>query len=145
MTSVTTAGRTAKGIWKGYKDLVEAAQASVTVCSVEEARSRYGTPELIFVDVRDEAELWRDGRIPGSIHASRGMLEFHIDPESPYFLPGFGAEAEFVFVSAVGDRATLAAQRAAEMGVGPVSTLEGGFRAWEAAGGPVKDAVPTTV
>ncbi|WP_435333525.1 rhodanese-like domain-containing protein [Haloarchaeobius sp. TZWWS8] len=142
MTRASTDERAVSGIWKGYRELVAEAEAVVPVISVEEALERYGSPDTVFVDVRDENERWRDGEIPGALHASRGMLEFHIDPESPYFVPGFGADAEFVFVSGVGSRSLLAAQRAAEMGVGSVASLEGGFREWRVRGGPVREVTP---
>ncbi|WP_439027121.1 rhodanese-like domain-containing protein [Haloarchaeobius sp. DT45] len=143
MTTASTKEPTSSGIWRGYREMLAEAKADVSVCSVDDALDRYGSTDTVFVDVRGETELWRDGQLPGAIHAPRGMLEFHIDPESPYFVPGFGADAEFIFVSGVGIRSVFAAQRAAEMGVGPVASLEGGFKAWQAAGGPVEDVTPS--
>ena len=94
----------------------------------------------MFVDVRDAPELAKNGRIPGAVHASREMLEFHIDPESPYFLDEFGTDEEFIFVCAVGGRLALAAQRAREMGLRLVASVEGGFNEGRLRAAPSKAA-----
>lgn len=79
----------------------------------------------VFVDLRDIRELQREGKIPGAFHAPRGMLEFWVDPESPYHCAG-------------GWRSALAAQTAQRMGLEPVCHIEGGFKAWLEAGGAVE-------
>jgi rhodanese-related sulfurtransferase len=135
--------QTKSRITKGYKQLVAEATESVDTYSTADAIERFNDDDVMFVDVRDTAERLEHGEIPGSIHASRGMLEFHIDPESPYFIEEFGAEKEFLFHCAVGSRSVLAAQRAKEMGLDRVANIEGGFNAWKEAGGQVGKPRPT--
>lgn len=138
-----TAKQTKSRIVKGYKQLVSEAVENVDTYSTADAIKRFSDDDVIFVDVRDTAERLEHGEIPGAIHASRGMLEFHIDPESPYFIEEFGADKEFLFHCAVGSRSVLAAQRAKEMGLDRVANVEGGFNAWKEAGGPVDEPRPT--
>jgi len=122
---------------KGYKALVDEAMAQVTTYTVEEAKAKLGDPNVQFVDVRDVRELERDGVIPGAFSAPRGMIEFWVDPDSPYFKPVFGENKEYVFFCAAGWRSALAAKTVQEMGLTPVAHIEGGFTAWKAAGAPV--------
>jgi rhodanese-related sulfurtransferase len=128
---------------KGYKQLLREAATDVETYSVEAALERFSADGVTFVDVRDTSELVEHGEIPGAVHAPRGMLEFHIDPESPYFIDSFGADSEFVFVCAIGSRSMLAAHRAKEMGLDQVANVEGGFDAWKTAGGAVDEPRPT--
>ena len=93
---------------------------------------------MVLVDIRDIRELNRDGKVPGAFHAPRGMLEFWIDPASPYFKPKFGEDKKFVFFCAGGLRSALAAKTAQDMGLKPVAHIVGGFGAWKKAGGPVE-------
>jgi rhodanese-related sulfurtransferase len=102
---------------KGYKELVTEANAVITTISVAEAAAQVGTVDTIFVDLRGDAELASTGIIPGAVHVRRGMLEFVIDPTSPYYNPVFGADKTFIFYCASGGRSALAAQRAQEMGL----------------------------
>lgn len=125
---------------KGFKDYLAEANARVETCSVQDALRLHGREDWIFVDVRDAAELATEGKIPQAVHASRGLLEFRIDPASPMHDPGL-APAEnkrFVFYCGTGGRSALAAERAMEMGLGEVISMAGGFNAWKAAGGPVE-------
>ncbi|HLT47090.1 MAG TPA: rhodanese-like domain-containing protein [Rubricoccaceae bacterium] len=122
------------------KDLVGEANAQVRTYSVPEAASRLGEADVVFVDVRDEPELVRDGKIPGAVHASRGMLEFYIDPGTPYHMDVFDSGKEIIFYCKSGGRSALAAQRAQEMGVPNVAHVEGGLNAWKEADGPVEAA-----
>ena len=92
---------------------------------------------IIFVDLRDPRELERDGMIPGAFHATRGMLEFWVDPESPYHKPIFAEDRQFVLYCASGWRSALAAKTLVDMGMANVAHVEGGFTAWKQAGGPV--------
>jgi rhodanese-related sulfurtransferase len=101
-----------------------------------------GRDDVVLVDDRDIRELSRDGKVPGAIHAPRGMLEFWIDPSSPYFKPVFGADKTFVFFCAGGLRSALAAKTAQDMGLKPVAHILGGFKAWKEAGGPVEAPQP---
>ena len=73
----------------GYKALMEAAEAEVSHVSAADAVAMLGKPDVVIVDIRDPREIEREGRIPGSFHAPRGMLEFWVDPESPYHKPIF--------------------------------------------------------
>lgn len=124
-------------IKKGYRTLLEEAAAQIRTYSVEEARARLGDPNVQFVDLREARELEREGVIPGAFHAPRGMLEFWIDPDSPYFKPVFGEAREFIFFCAAGWRSALATKTAQDMGLAPVADIAGGFGAWKAAGAPV--------
>jgi len=124
-------------IQKGYKALVAEADAVVPAIEVAEARSLIGKDDVVFVDLRDPRELEREGRMPGAFHCPRGMLEFWIDPESPYHKPVFGQDKRFVFFCAGGLRSALAGKTAIDMGLKPVAHLKGGFGAWKKAGAPV--------
>jgi rhodanese-related sulfurtransferase len=124
---------------KGYKALLEEASAQIKTYSVEEARTKLNDPHVLFVDIRDVRELEREGVIPGAYHAPRGMIEFWIDPESPYFKPVFGEKKEFIFFCAAGWRSALTAKTVQDMGLTPVADIAGGFGAWKAAGGPVEE------
>ena len=123
---------------KGYRQLVDEANAVVTTLPVEEAIALFGREDVVFVDIRDPRELDREGRIPGAFHAPRGMLEFWVDPQSPYAKPVFQQEKRFVFFCAGGMRSALAAKTVQDMGLTPVAHVAGGFGAWRRAGGPVE-------
>lgn len=122
---------------KGYKQLLGEANAEITTLPVAEALKLKGDQSILFVDLRDPRELERDGQIPGAFHCPRGMLEFWIDPESPYFKPVFGEAKRFIFYCASGWRSALAAKTAQDMGLANVAHLGGGFSAWREAGGEV--------
>lgn len=124
---------------KGYRALVDEAMAQVTTYSVDEARARLGDASVQFVDVRDVRELEREGVVPGAVHAPRGMLEFWVDPESPYHRPVFAEDKEFVLFCAAGWRSALATKTLQDMGLPRVAHIEGGFTAWKAAGAPVEE------
>ena len=93
-------------------------------------------PNVQLVDIRDVRELWREGGIPGAYHAPRGMLEFWVDPESPYHKELFASGKKFVFFCAGGLRSALAAKTVQDMGLTPVAHIQGGFGAWREKGGP---------
>lgn len=122
---------------KTSKQLIEEARAKVRTLSTQDAIERLGDVNVLFVDIRDVRELERDGMIPGAFHAPRGMLEFWVDPESPYYKDVFGSGKEFVFYCASAWRSSLATAVVQEMGLAPVSHVEGGFNAWKQLGGPV--------
>ena len=84
------------------------------------------------------ANLQREGKMPGAVHCPRGMLEFWIDPESPYHKPVFAEDKKFLFFCAGGWRSALAAQTAHRMGLKPVAHIQGGFGAWRKANGPIE-------
>jgi rhodanese-related sulfurtransferase len=119
------------------KELVDAAYGEIETLGVAEAIPLAGSDRVVLVDIRDIRELKRDGRVPGAFHCPRGMLEFWIDPASPYFKPVFGEDKKFVFFCAAGQRSALATQTAQRMGLKPVAHIREGFRGWKEAGGPV--------
>ncbi|MGF7005120.1 rhodanese-like domain-containing protein [Aminobacter sp. BE322] len=123
---------------KGYRDLLDEANAVVEVVSPGEAATLLDDENTIFVDLRDPREVEREGRIPGARHCPRGMLEFWIDPESPYHKPYFASGKNFVFFCAGGWRSALAAKTAKDMGLEPVRHILGGFTAWRDAGLPTE-------
>jgi rhodanese-related sulfurtransferase len=124
---------------KGFKQMVDEAKARVTSLSLDEAKQRLGKEGVVFVDLRDVRELEREGVIPGAFHCPRGMLEFWLDPESPYHKTIFATGKEFVFFCNGAWRSALAADTAQQMGLEGVSELEGGFTAWKNAGLPVAE------
>jgi rhodanese-related sulfurtransferase len=122
----------------GAKQLVDEAKAAIEEIPAAEAIKLVNDPNVVIVDLRDPRELHLEGKIPGSFHAPRGMLEFWIDPATPYFKPVFGEDKKFVFHCAAGARSALAAYTAQRMGLKPVAHIIGGMGAWKAAGGPVE-------
>lgn len=127
-------------ITKGFRALVDEAHALVTTYSVEQVRARLADdPTLQVVDIRDPRELEREGTVPGALHAPRGMLEFWVDPQSPYYKPAFGDEGkEFVLFCGAGWRSALATRTLQEMGMQNVAHIDGGFAAWRKAEAPVE-------
>lgn len=123
---------------KSAKTLVAEATARIKTYTLAEARALHARPEVQFVDIRDIRELERDGTMPGAIHAPRGMLEFWVDPESPYHRDVFAQDKEYVLYCASGWRSALATQTLMDMGLPRVAHIEGGFSAWKAAGAPVE-------
>jgi rhodanese-related sulfurtransferase len=122
----------------GYKALCEAAEREIETLPTDEAVTLAGRDDVVLVDIRDIRELQREGKVPGAFHCPRGMLEFWIDPASPYHKPVFALDKKFVFFCAGGLRSALAAQTAQRMGLTPVAHIKGGFGAWKKAGGPVE-------
>ena len=122
----------------GYDALIEAARREIDELEPDELMAAMDKGGIVIVDVRDIREIERDGRIPGSFHCPRGMLEFWIDPASPYFKPVFGESKRFVFQCTLDWRSALATQTAQKMGMANVANLKGGFKGWKAAGGPVE-------
>ncbi|NEW85757.1 MULTISPECIES: rhodanese-like domain-containing protein [Rhodopseudomonas] len=129
-------------ITRGIKVLLDDANAAIETLTPAEAIALQNDAGVLIVDLRDPRELEREGRIPGSFSCPRGMLEFWIDPESPYAKPQFQQDKRFVFYCAGGLRSALAAKTAQDMGLKPVAHIEGGFAAWRDAGGPVEAWVP---
>ena len=108
------------------KQLVQEASAKIKTLSLEEAKLLLGKPDVQFVDIRDVRELQQEGTIPGAFHAPRGMLEFWVDPDSPYFTPVFGAS-----------RSALASAALQDMGLKNVAHIAGGYSAWKESGGDI--------
>ena len=125
------------GLKKNCQQLVAEASEKIRTIPLQEAIQRHGDPDVVFVDIRDVRELQREGMIPGAVHAPRGLLEFWVDPESPYYKDVFGSGKTFYFYCASAWRSALATLAVQEMGLEPVAHIEGGFSAWKKAGGPV--------
>ncbi|MET0868252.1 MAG: rhodanese-like domain-containing protein [Pseudorhodoplanes sp.] len=126
------------------KSMVEDAEKELDNMTVERAIELHGKDDVLFVDIRDIRELQRDGKMPGAFHAPRGMLEFWIDPQSPYHKDIFAQDKTYVFFCAGGMRSALAAQTAQRMGLRPVAHIKGGFGAWKKSGGPVEMPEPAS-
>lgn len=124
---------------KTVADLVADAEARIERLTPEQARALADDPSVSFVDIRDVRELKREGTLPGALHAPRGMLEFWVDPDSPYHKPDFASGQRFVLFCALGHRSALATAQLQDMGFGPVCDIEGGFKAWREAGGEVEE------
>ncbi len=125
-------------ITKGFQVLVDEAMAQVTTHSVAEVQARLTDPAVQIVDIRDPRELEREGTVPGALLAPRGMLEFWVDPASPYFKPVFADESRrFVLFCGAGWRSALATKTLQDMGMTNVAHIDGGFAAWKKAGAPV--------
>lgn len=124
-------------ITTGYKAMLEAAEREIETLSVEDAAKLHGRDDVVFVDIRDPRELEREGTMPGAFHATRGMLEFWIDPDCKYHKEVFAQDKTFVFFCAGGWRSALAAQTAHRMGLKPVAHIRGGFKEWKIQGKPV--------
>ena len=125
-------------ITKGFRTLVDEAMAQVTTLSVEEVRQQQADPNVQIVDIRDPRELERDGTVPGALLAPRGMLEFWVDPESPYYKPVFGDESKkFVLFCGAGWRSALATKTLMDMGMTNVAHIDGGFAAWKKSGSSI--------
>lgn len=122
----------------GHKQMVDEAMSEIETIPLKEAFALVGRDDVVLVDIRDVREIRREGRIPGAFPCARGMLEFWIDPASPYHKPIFAEDKKFVFFCAGALRSALAAQTAQRMGLKPVAHIEGGFSQWKKEGGPVE-------
>ena len=126
-------------ITKGFRQLVDEAMEEVKTYTVEDVQARMSDPALQIVDIRDPRELERDGTVVGALHAPRGMLEFWVDPASPYFKPVFADESrEYVLFCGAGWRSALAAKALQDMGMTNVAHIDGGFTEWAKQGAPVE-------
>ncbi len=125
-------------ITKGFKQLVDEAMAEVKTYSVATVQARIGQPDMQILDIRDVREM-NDGTIAGAYHAPRCMLEFWVDPASPYFKKIFADESkEFVLFCGAGWRSALAAKTLQDMGMTNVAHIEGGYGDWVKAGAPTE-------
>ena len=122
---------------KSVKDMVKAAKAEITTLSLEDTKAKADAGEALLVDIRDPRELAREGRIPGAYHAPRGMLEFWISPDSPYFKEALATDKILILFCAGAARSALSAKTLQDMGVENVAEMAGGFGAWREAGLPV--------
>ena len=117
-------------ITKSVHTLVEEAEKQVTTLTPEEVEQRIGEPGLLLVDLRDVRELQRDGKIPDALHVPRGMLEFWIDPQSPYYRREFDTVDSLILYCNKGSRSALAARSLQSMGIEAVAHMAGGFDRW---------------
>jgi len=120
------------------KKMVLEASSKIKVLSVLEAMRLLDNENYVFIDLRDAHELDQYGVIPKSVHAPRGMIEFWIDPESPYHKKIFSSGKAFVFYCKSGWRSALATKTVQDMGLDLVSHIDGGYSAWQEAGCPIK-------
>ena len=121
------------------KQLVENALKEIETISLDEAQKLLNDDNTVFVDIRDVRELYRSGKIPGALHAPRGMLEFWVDPESEYHRDIFSSGKKFVLYCAKSHRSALATLALQNMGLSPICHIDGGFEAW------TKATLPTEV
>ena len=126
-------------IVKSVKDLVAEASAKIQTIKLTEAEGLLSSSKHVFVDLRDIRELQKTGKIPNAFSCPRGMLEFWIDPQSPYHKEIFNQDKTYIFYCASAWRSALSTLTAQEMGLTPVCHLEGGFSAWQKAGLPIED------
>ena len=129
-------------ITRSVKSMVDEAKAQIKEYTAEQAIERARSGDVLLVDIRDPRELQREGRVPGAFACTRGMVEFWIDPASPYFKPVFAEDKEFIFFCAGGLRSALATKVAQDMGLKPVAHILGGFGAWKKAGGAIESGEP---
>ena len=123
---------------QAIQQLCADAEREIETLSVDQVMALKDDPTVQLVDIRDIRELWRDGTIPGASHAPRDMLEFWVDPDSPYYREEFGSGKKFIFYCAGGMRSALATLAVQRMGLAPVAHMAGGFGAWLKAGGAVE-------
>ena len=131
-----------QNITRGIKAMVDEANAQIETMSAQQVMDAAAKGDVVIVDIRDPREIERDGRIPGAFACTRGMLEFWIDPNSPYAKPAFQQDKKYIFHCAGGMRSALAAKTADDMGLKPVAHMGGGFAAWKEAGGAVEAFTP---
>jgi rhodanese-related sulfurtransferase len=123
---------------KSAAELVREANAGIDRLSAEEAKELIADEDVQFVDVREAQELAAQGKIPGAVHAPRGLLEFYADPQSPYHKPELASGKRLVVYCASGARSALATKTLKDMGIGRTTNLVGGFKAWQEGGGRIE-------
>ena len=118
-------------IKKGFRALVEEAEAQVESLTPGQVDQKLHQPGVRLGDLRDVRELKREGRIPDSLHVPRGMLEFWIDPDSPYYMKEFDEAEEIILYCNKGWRSALAALSLKSMGIEKVTHMRGGMEQWQ--------------
>ena len=126
-----------KTMKKGVMQLVEEARREIEEVEPEAAIAEAQETETLVIDIRDVRERKRDGYIPDSFHCPRGMVEFWVDPESPYFKPVFAEKKRFLFHCALDWRSALTVKTVSDMGMENTAHIRGGLKGWREAGGPV--------
>ena len=130
-----------KKLRKGVAQMVAEARARIEEIGTEDLIALHGNPDVMIVDIRDIRERERIGCIPGAYHAPRGMVEFWVDPDSPYYRDVFGQDRRYVFHCASGWRSALTVATLQDMGF-YAAHLRDGFTGWQQAGGPVEMPEP---
>jgi len=125
-----------------YQTLIDEAEKEIETLSAADAAQRHRGEGVVFVDLRDIRELYQHGKIPGAVHAPRGMLEFWVDPESPYHRDIFAQDKQFIFYCQSGWRSALATQTVQRMGLKKVCHIGGGYNAWREVGGASETVKP---
>jgi len=126
-------------VTKGYKELIAEAEALVKTYTMQEVQGLAVQDDVTIVDIRDVRELQKLGKIPGAVHAPRGMLEFWVDPDSPYHRDLFAHEDhEYILYCGSGWRSALAAKAMHEMGLTNFAHMGGGFSGWLEADGDIE-------
>lgn len=131
-----------KSLKRPVKTMVAEARARITEITATDAIAMHGQDDVVIVDIRDIRERQKLGYISGSFHAPRGMLEFWVDPESPYFKDIFGQDKRFILHCASGWRSALSAATLQDMGF-EAAHIDSGFTGWVKAGGAVEYAENT--
>ena len=126
---------------KTAAQMVADARARIEEIDTKDGIAMLDDPNVQIVDLRDPRERERTGFIPGSFHCPRGMREFWVDPDSPYFKEVFGQDKKFVFHCASGWRSALSVATLQDMGF-DAAHLKDGFSGWQKAGGPVENVAP---
>jgi|TARA_B100001057_G_scaffold37658_1_gene34012 rhodanese-related sulfurtransferase len=121
------------------KTLVSQAKEQIETLLQEDAEAQVEAGNAQFIDIRDIRELKRDGRIPGALHAPRGMLEFWLDPASPYHKPEFIMDKKLILFCASAWRSALAVKTLQDMGFENIAEMEGGFGEWKKRGAPIEE------
>ena len=122
----------------GFKKLIEDAEKNIETITIETVSEMLEDAAVTIVDIRDVRELEREGKIPGAVHAPRGMLEFWVDPDSPYHRELFAQDKKFVLYCASAWRSALATQTLQNMGMKNICHMRGGINSWKEAGLPIE-------
>ncbi len=138
-TATDNIGRETTTAKVSLQKLLDAASTEITEYTPEEIKALLAQDDVILIDIRDIRELKREGIVPGSYHCPRGMLEFWIAPDSPYYKPALSPDHHFILHCALGSRSALAAKTLQDMGVPRVSHMAGGFKAWKECGLDVEE------
>ena len=121
------------------KILVSQAKEQIETLLQEDAEAQVAAGTAQFIDIRDIRELKREGSIPGALHAPRGMLEFWLDPASPYHKPEFNTNKKLILFCAGAWRSALAVKTLQDMGFENIAEMEGGFGAWKQRGALIEE------
>lgn len=122
---------------KTATDLVKEAKNDIENLSPDQVEKELSTGNITLIDIRESEEIKQNGKIQGSVHAPRGMLEFYADPSLPYHKPEFDKNKRIILHCASGGRSALATATLKQMGYSNIAHLDGGFKAWKEADKPI--------